>query len=71
MGNLLQMIQVPIETDPRGYWFDDLIKFKSYADAVKTAYPGQYTEIPGAVILELEHELCCTICGEGPHDRSS
>ena len=71
MGNLLQMIQVPIETHPRGYWFDDLIQFTSYADAVRAAYPGQFKEIPGALILEFEHELHCTICGESSQDGPS
>ena len=62
------MIQVPIETEPTGYWFDDLIEFISYAAAVRKAYPDQTKEIPGAVILELEHELHCTILGEDSQD---
>lgn len=62
------MIQVPIETKPTGYWFDDLIEFINYADAIRVAYLGQTKEIPGAVILELKHELHCPILGEDSQD---
>ena len=55
------MIQIPFETHPQGYWFDQLIEFQSYAAAVRAAYPEQCFEIPGAVILELPHELCLSI----------
>lgn len=58
------MIQVPIETNPQGYWFDQLVTFQSYAQAIREAYPGQFFEISGAVILELPHELHCPICCE-------
>lgn len=56
-------LSIPIETDPRGYWLDKLVEFTSYADCIRNAYPEQYFEIPGAVILQLdsEYELPCPI----------
>lgn len=65
------MIQIPFETHPQGFWFADLIEFQSFAQAARDAYPGQTQEVAGAVILELEHELHCQICGESTEPQSS
>lgn len=54
MSAFTKQICVPFETKPQGWWFDALIEFISYADVVRQTYPGQFTEIPGAVLLTLE-----------------
>ena len=49
----LNTVQVPIETNPEGYWYDTLLLFPSYANLIRECYPDQFFEIPGALILEL------------------
>jgi hypothetical protein len=56
------MVQVPIETEPKGYWYDQLIQFRSFAELVKECYPDQYIEIPGCIILNLPAPVEIKIC---------
>ncbi len=68
----MKVVQIPIETNPEGWWYTALLSFISYADVARNTYPGQSYEVPGAVILELpapvdlrvDHGLHGAVIGE-------